>query len=91
MITFNDVPQVLSEVNHKLDILLEGKASKLKEDNTALMTLDVLRAYLPVPLARQTIYGLVSRGRIPYEKFGKQLYFKKSDIDAWLNNGRKIK
>ncbi|MCJ7447965.1 MAG: helix-turn-helix domain-containing protein [Bacteroidales bacterium] len=90
IISFNDVPQVLAEVNQKLDTLIAESASRPKEDKTALMTIDALRVYLPVPLARQTIYGLVHRRRIPFEKFGKQLYFRKSAIDAWLANGRQV-
>jgi len=42
-------------------------------------------------LARQTIYGLVNERKIPFQKFGKYLYFSKSEISQWLANGRQIK
>jgi excisionase family DNA binding protein len=42
-------------------------------------------------LARQTIYGRVSKGTIPYYKTedGKKLRFKKSEILEWMNSGKK--
>ena len=40
-------------------------------------------------LARQTIYGLTSRRAIPFYKRNKKLYFKRSEILAWIEEGRK--
>jgi excisionase family DNA binding protein len=41
-------------------------------------------------LARQTLYGFTSNQTIPFFKKGKKLYFKKSDLEKWLSEGRKI-
>jgi len=42
-------------------------------------------------LAKQTIYGRVSKGTIPYYKTedGKRLRFKKSEILEWMQSGKK--
>lgn len=40
-------------------------------------------------LARQTIYGLCSRRGIPFYKRNKRLYFKRSELLAWIEEGRK--
>lgn len=40
-------------------------------------------------LARQTIYGLTSKRLIPFIKRGKKLYFKRTDLINWLNEGKK--
>ena len=42
-------------------------------------------------LARQTIYGRVSKGTIPYYKAedGKRLRFKKIEIIEWMKSGKK--
>jgi hypothetical protein len=32
----------------------------------------------------------VNARKIPYEKHGKRLYFRKSIIDEWLNKGRQM-
>lgn len=42
--------------------------------------------HLSVP----TIYGLCHRNKIPYYKVGKRLFFKKEEIDDWINSGRRI-
>lgn len=51
----------------------------------SLLTLPEAADYLR--LAKQTIYNLVNRGEIPYLKAGRQLRFRKSDLDAWLESG----
>lgn len=40
-------------------------------------------------LAVPTIYGLVQRATIPFYKKGKRLYFKKEDLEKWIETGRK--
>ncbi|GAG95637.1 unnamed protein product, partial [marine sediment metagenome] len=35
-------------------------------------------------LSVNTIYGMVHNRKIPYLKKSKRLYFKKLDIDKWL-------
>jgi hypothetical protein len=75
------------------------QAAKLKKpmpEGTAdpLFNVQQLRVYLfektAKQLATQTIYDLVCKRKIPFKKFQKYLYFQKSAIDKWLNNGRQI-
>ena len=40
-------------------------------------------------LAKQTVYGFTSSRTIPFIKRAKRLLFTKSDLDAWLSQGRK--
>ena len=40
-------------------------------------------------LAKQTLYGFTSKNEIPFIKKGKKLYFKKSDLEKWLQEGKK--
>lgn len=40
-------------------------------------------------LAPQTLYGFTSNRTIPFIKKGKKLYFKKSDLELWLTDGKK--
>jgi excisionase family DNA binding protein len=51
------------------------------------MTID--EACLFLNLAKPTIYSLTSKRKIPFIKKGKKLYFKKMDLEAWLNEGKK--
>ena len=50
---------------------------------------DGLSDYLPGKPAKQTIYGYVSSGEIPFHKTGKRLAFLKSEIDKWLQSKRR--
>jgi excisionase family DNA binding protein len=64
--------------------------SSKKEDDEFISLKDVM---VITGLAKQTIYGRVSKGTIPYYKApdGKRLRFKKSEILVWLDSGRKNK
>lgn len=53
-----------------------------------LMTLNELCEFLPEKPSKQTIYGKVWRKTIPFEKCGKSLYFRTSQIKLWLDSGR---
>lgn len=47
-----------------------------------LLTLPEAAAYLR--LARQTVYNLVSRRQIPFLRAGRQLRFRRTELDRWL-------
>lgn len=39
-------------------------------------------------LAVPTVYGLTYRNKIPHFKKGKKLYFRESELIAWIESGR---
>ncbi len=91
-ITFEEMPkamylmmQKLNELSSKVD-LLKGNAAPTPQDEW--MNLKELCAYLPNHPAEQTVYGWTSTHQIPYHKRGKRIMFLKSEIDAWLNDGK---
>ena len=53
------------------------------------MTTKQLQAYLPEHPHLTTIYSWIRNGEIPVYKNSFRLRFRKSEIDAWLNSGRK--
>lgn len=90
-ITFDQLPSAVLEIDRKLDRLLDQLPlikNPVKED--PLLTMEQLIDYLPEHPARQTVYGWVNFRLIPYQKYGKRLYFRKSAIDNWSNNGRQV-
>lgn len=88
-ITFDNLPQAVQELHLKLDLLLSLSAqAESHDDPNKLMTVEELQSHLPEHPARQTIYGWVNDRLIPYEKHGKRLYFRKSAVVKWLENGR---
>lgn len=55
-------------------------------DDTFLTTEEVID-YLQVNL--RTVYRLIKAGKIPAVRVGRQWRFKKGDLDAWLETGRR--
>ena len=90
-ITFDQMPTIVAEISRKLDVLLAERTPGPKETEDYLMTIEELRTYLPEQPAQQTVYDWIFKRKIPYEKFSKRLYFRKSSIDQWVANGRQMK
>ncbi len=89
-ITFEQLPQAVSRLAAKLDKieqLLERQALPVREEPDELLGVDKACALLQ--LAKPTVYGLVSHGKLPYMKQGKKLYFMKRELLEWLKQGRK--
>jgi excisionase family DNA binding protein len=89
-LTFDELPGAIMEMNNKLDVLLAEFSSKPREDQDRLMTIEELQIYVPEQPAKQTVYDWIFKRKIPVEKFGKRVYFRKSVIDSWLANGRQM-
>ena len=91
-ITFEEMPETLQRV---LTMLSEIHCSlKQKESQPDLLhdqyfDLAGLLNYLPGRPAKQTIYGKIHRREIPFGKQHGRLYFIKSDIDQWLEEGQR--
>lgn len=92
-ITFEDLPKAMSWMMDKLN-KLDSKIDGL--NNTPQirpadqwMNLKELCEYLPSHPAEQTVYGWTSCHQIPFHKRGKRIMFLKSEIDAWLHDGKR--
>lgn len=84
--------EIIIERLDNLEKLLLELSSKISNptnptDQEKLMGIDELSEYLK--LAKPTIYQKTSSREMPSIKIGKRLYFKKSDIDSWLIQGRR--
>jgi hypothetical protein len=87
-ITFDNLPEAVQELHDKIDRLLFTKQNEKHEPQNPLFNIEQLIDYLPEHPARQTVYGWVNYRLIPFEKYSKRLYFRKSAIDKWSENGR---
>ena len=88
--TFDQIPEKIDQLFKKIEsieILLLSKPPEATHE--AWFNLDEICAYLPDKPARATVYSWVHQSQIPNHKTGKKLRFLKSDIDAWLTNGRR--
>ena len=92
-ITFEDLPKAMSWMMDKLN-KLDSKIDGLNNIPQVRpvdqwMNLKELCEYLPSHPAEQTVYGWTSYHQIPFHKRGKRIMFLKSEIDAWLHDGKR--
>jgi len=50
--------------------------------------LDLVEASKYMKLSKQTLYGMTSKHILPHYKQGRHLYFRKDELDQWINNGK---
>ena len=74
------VRRVLSEI--------KSPSPQLERGNSPLL-LSLQEAAGFLKLAPQTIYGFTSKRVIPFLKRGKKLYFKRVELEQWLEEGKK--
>lgn len=91
-ISFNDMPAALAYLIDKVDrletLLETNNPAVPAEKPAAWMTMAEFREFHPEHPAPTTVYGWVRNGLIPHYKKGKKLFFKRSEIEAWLDEGR---
>ena len=87
--TTEELKQLITDsVQEALKRSAHGSGEDPNERNSAkYLTVSEAARYLN--LAKQTVYGFTSSRTIPFIKRAKRLLFTKSDLDAWLAQGRK--
>ena len=53
-----------------------------------LITLDEVATYLR--LSKDTVYRMAQSGKIPASKVGTQWRFRRSDVEAWLEQNKNV-
>ena len=76
--SMQSIEERLANIERKLDI----QAQEAKN----ILTLEEVAEY--THLSKSYVYKLTSKGDIPYKPNGKQLYFKRTEIDEWLLTNR---
>ncbi|MEJ7821515.1 MAG: helix-turn-helix domain-containing protein [Chitinophagaceae bacterium] len=80
----------------ELEHLIQKTISKFLSENTTLASestkqiLNISEASEFLNLAKQTLYGFTSKNEIPFIKRGKKLYFRKTDLESWLLEGKQL-
>lgn len=92
VVSFDSMPQMMAVIIQKLESL-EAKVDHLtlpkQEEEDEWFNVKGLCNYLPNHPAEQTVYGWTSNHFIPFHKKGKNIAFRKSEIDTWLYQGMK--
>ncbi len=68
------------------EVLKEQNSQSNPKQEKEILTLKECAAFFN--LAPQTIYGYTSNRCIPFMKRGKKLFFEKSKLEKWLQDGR---
>ncbi len=71
-------------MENALKKVLEGKVHKSNEVD--LLNID--QAAEVIHLKKQTVYQLCNTKKIPHYKRNKRLYFKKSELLEWIDEGK---
>jgi len=50
--------------------------------------LDMKEAAQYLKISKQTLYGMTSKRILTHYKHGHRVYFKKSELDEWVNQGK---
>ena len=87
--------KIIVTTQDELEQLIQSSVRQAMRDETPkgdkaqnkLLNVDEASEFLQ--LARQTVYTFTSRREIPFIKRGKKLYFNKTDLEKWLNEGKK--
>lgn len=70
-------------------VLSEKKQTPEQTGGNPSFLLSLKEAAGFLKLAPQTIYGFTSKRLIPFLKRGKKLYFKRAELEQWLEAGKK--
>lgn len=91
ILTFEAMPQAILELIDKVDTI-QADISELKERHIPKVeeaTIGIDEACKILNRAKSTVYALTQAHKIPYYQPGKMLQFKRSELMAWLESGRK--
>ncbi len=92
MITHNDLPSAVTELNEKVDNLTNLFLQRFHEENPPPdQPITIKQVSEQTKLSVPTLYGYVSRNEIPFSKRpnSKRLWFSRQEIAMWLLEGRK--
>ena len=88
--SFDDIPRLMQQMIARMDAI-EKKIDELPSMNGGKdewWDVDELCDYLPWHPAKATVYQWTSSHFIPHHKKGKNVIFRKSEIEDWLNKDR---
>jgi excisionase family DNA binding protein len=77
-------PLIKKSVNNAISGL---KLPEQKKEKDKLISVKEAAEFLQ--LAVPTVYSMTSTHKIPFRKRGKKLYFRQSELEAWLEAGKK--
>lgn len=68
------------------EVFVTLKLNGSTKEEPEILTVEDAAAFLK--LAKQTLYQLVSKKAVPFYKRNKRLYFKRTELLAWIEEGK---
>lgn len=56
------------------------------KDDSGVFDMNETAKYLKI--SKQSLYGMTHKRTLPFYKHGHRIYFRKNEIDEWINKGR---
>ena len=56
------------------------------KDDSGVLDMNETARYLKI--SKPSLYGMTHKRMLPYYKHGKRIYFRKNEIDEWINKGK---
>ena len=87
MLTFNDVPQALSEILEKLSeviTILNKMDAATKVDPNERLTISEFSVQYRI--SKATVHELMKTQKVSFEKIGRKTLFRRVDIEAYYQS-----
>jgi len=89
VLTFEKLPEAVALLLEKVSQIESHLAKDPRSAGDENDLLNITQAAKFLDLAVPTLYSKVSRKEIPVNKQGKRIYFYKSELQAWIQKGRR--
>ncbi|WP_320112279.1 helix-turn-helix domain-containing protein [Draconibacterium orientale] len=92
-LTFEQIPEAIGRLEksqERIEKLVTQLTENASIDTNIDKLLTVSEAAEFLSLSVPTIYTMVHKGQIPYNKKTKRLYFLKSQLTEWIKQGREV-
>ncbi len=87
-ITFERLPEAVAQLHEKLENIERLLQSQSNPTNSQKSLFTAREAAKFLSLALPTVYSMVSKGKLPYMKRSKRLYFDRDELMEYLKKGR---
>lgn len=92
-LSFDGLPHAVAALRQELSeikrILIRQAGTQPEDQLNEWMDINQLIQFIPSHPAKHTIYIWIGKGEIPSHKKGKRLFFRRSEIEAWLIKGKR--
>lgn len=84
---FEEIKSQLTKIENDLRELKAAKSPQPKKESDFV---DVIAAAKILNLSKNTVYQMTFKKKLPYYKTGKHLYFKESELIAYIEKGQRV-